>query len=634
MSRHRWIKATLGIAACLLIVGILLPWNDSRQKQPQAPRSLSVRTPDRQGTEMEMKKTLLSGDINATRKLLRHDAKGHLHSMLAALNSSSDGSISAYGADMKKSHRQLHALIWVDRHNGRSRQIAGVNLNRDAAGQAKAVRSGIQAAKEAVKRGKAYESPSLLAGKDRYFILAEPSADGKHAVIGLFNEHVLNAVEEHQRRNLRMIPYPREGRFKVESVYPNTLRDITVKTGHDNENASHFYENEIVVRFRNQPGTKQLEQIRRDLHCKEEGRKLGDTYIFRSNSMNYQQLKKYFDKKWNPLYTEPHYMYLTNDETAKNAKAVSIPNDILFLRYQWNLPAVEANRSWNLSRGSKDVKVAVVDTGADLDHPDLKGQFVQGYNIIDPASKPYDDVGHGTHVSGIISALVNNNEGVAGITWYNKIMPVKVLDKSGSGTTYSVAQGIIWAADHGAKVINLSLGNYADSQFLHDAIKYAYNKDVVLISAAGNDNTERPGYPAAYPEVLAVAATDSSMKRASYSNYGDYIDVAAPGTNIASTFPGSQYAALSGTSMASPHVAAVAALIRSQNPELQNTEVMDILRNNVIDLGSAGHDKYFGYGLIDSYKALSAAQGEGAPLQLWPQHLRSKLESILRRFEE
>ncbi|MDP4096968.1 S8 family peptidase [Paenibacillus sp. P96] len=632
MSRHSWIKAALGVAATLLIVSVLLPWNDGKQKQPQSPQTLSDRPTDRQGTEMEMKQTLLSEDINATKKLLRQDAQGHLHAMVAALSSSNDGGITAYGEQMKKSHGQLHALIWVDRHNGRSRQIAGSALDRDAAGKAQSVRLGIQAAKEAVKHGRSYESPSLQAGKDRYFILAEPSADGKHAVIGLFNEHILRAVEEHQRRNLRMIPYPREGRFRVESVYPNTMRDITVKTGHDNENASHFYENEIVVRFRNKPEKEQLLQIRRDLGSKEEGRMLGDTYIFHSESMSFRELKQYFVKRWNPLYTEPHYMYMTNDNTAKDTKDVSMPNDILFSQYQWNLPAVEVNRGWNLSRGNKNVTVAVIDTGADLEHPDLKGQFVKGYNLIDPAKAPYDDVGHGTHVAGIISALVNNNEGVAGMTWYNKVMPVKVLDQSGSGTTYSVAQGIIWAADHGAKVINLSLGNYVDSQFLHEAIKYAYNKDVVLISAAGNDNTERPGYPAAYPEVLAVAATDSSMKRATYSNYGDYVDVSAPGTNIASTYPGSQYAALSGTSMASPHVSAVAALIRSQNPELQNTEVMDILRNNVVDLGEAGHDKYFGYGQIDAYKALSAAQGEGAPLQLWPQHLRSRFESILHRF--
>jgi len=244
-----------------------------------------------------------------------------------------------------------------------------------------------------------------------------------------------------------------------------------------------------------------------------------------------------------------------------------------------------------------------------LDHPDLQGQLMTGYNVIDPASDPVDDVGHGTHVSGIIGALVNNNLGVAGMSWYNRVMPIKVLDQSGAGSTYAVAQGIIWATDHGAKVINMSLGNYADAQFLHDAIKYAYDHDVVLIAASGNDNTERPGYPAAYPEVFAVAATDSNKSKASFSNYGDYIDVAAPGVSIASTYPHNQFAALSGTSMASPHVTALAALIRSANPSLKNTEVMQLMRDTAMDIGPAGKDKYFGYGLIDVVAALKAAGG-------------------------
>ncbi|MNM24681.1 Minor extracellular protease Epr precursor [compost metagenome] len=242
-------------------------------------------------------------------------------------------------------------------------------------------------------------------------------------------------------------------------------------------------------------------------------------------------------------------------------------------------------------------------------------------------------MGHGTHVTGIIGALVNNGEGVAGISWYNKILPVKVLDNTGAGTTYSVAEGIIWAADHGAKVINLSLGNYADSQFLHDAIKYAYNKDVVLVSASGNDNTERPGYPAAYPEVLAVAATTASDERADFSNYGDYVDVSAPGESIASTYIGSQYAALSGTSMASPHAAALAGLVRSLNPDLTNKEVMDLMTKNAVDLGAKGHDKYFGWGRLDVYRTLQAAAGEGVAVEQWPQHVQSRLQQLQRRLK-
>src|SRR5690606_7955394 len=196
------------------------------------------------------------------------------------------------------------------------------------------------------------------------------------------------------------------------------------------------------------------------------------------------------------------------------------------------------------------------DTGVQLDHPDLAGGVTEGYNVVGDGP-PDDDVGHGTHVAGVISAAVNNREGVAGMSWYNKVMPIKVLDSSGTGTTYSVAEGLIWAVDHGAKVINMSLGNYASAEFLHDAIRYAYDHDVVLIAASGNDDTDRPGFPAAYPEVSAVAATDANGRKASFSNYGDYIGVAAPGDNIPSTYPGNQYAALSGTSMASPHVAAL-----------------------------------------------------------------------------
>ncbi|MFK7693427.1 S8 family peptidase [Paenibacillus sp. HJGM_3] len=277
--------------------------------------------------------------------------------------------------------------------------------------------------------------------------------------------------------------------------------------------------------------------------------------------------------------------------------------------------------------------MAVVDTGVDLTHTDLREHLIGGYNVVKEGTDPQDDVGHGTHVAGVISALVNNGEGVAGMTWYNKIMPVKVLDETGAGNTYSVAQGIIWATDHGAKVINMSLGNYADAQFLHDAIKYAYDRDVVLIAASGNDNTAQPGYPAAYPEVFAVAATDSNKQKASFSNYGDYIDAAAPGVNIASTYPKNQYAALSGTSMASPHVTALAALIRSVNPLLKNTEVMEILRKSASDLGTPGKDNYFGYGQIDVAKALEMANQNRGSLSMVTDWVDRELLEIAKKYQ-
>jgi subtilisin family serine protease len=177
------------------------------------------------------------------------------------------------------------------------------------------------------------------------------------------------------------------------------------------------------------------------------------------------------------------------------------------------------------------------------------------------------------------------------------------------------------------------LGNYAQAEFLHDAIRYAYDRGVVLVAASGNDNTDRPGYPAAYPEVFAVASTDADGSRSSFSNYGDYIDVAAPGASIASTYPGSQYAALSGTSMASPHVAALAGLIRSINPDLTNVEVMDIMRKSARDLGAAGKDNNFGYGQIDVVKALEMVQQSDVSLLRFPEQVKQRLKQISDKYE-
>ncbi|MGQ8873876.1 S8 family peptidase [Paenibacillus sp. TSA_86.1] len=622
MSRPRWINWALAAGAGALALTILLPTSNRTVPTPSAMQ-------DNPQKEHASKQRLKVQDIKATDLLTRVDAKQHLGIILDKTATMTDLQLTRYMKELQDSHGHIRSIQLMNLHSPSNKQFdrsfkPGSKLEQQKLNHT------LNLAKKAVNKRQSFESSSFPLGKEKYFVMGQPSKNGKRAIIALFSQSVLNAVEQHQRKNLRMIPYPREGKFKIESVHPDTLNEITVKTGHDNANASHFYENEIVIRFRQDPGERDMRTIRSDLKM-QSVRKLGYTYVFRSETMNYKQLRDYFGSKWNPLYMEPHYMYLTN-ETAAEQPDVPIPNDVLFSDYQWNLPAIETNRGWNITKGNKDVIVAVVDTGVDVNHPDLKGKLLEGYNVVNPGNKPLDDVGHGTHVAGIIGAIVNNNEGVAGMSWYNKVLPVKVLDNSGSGTTYAVAEGIIWAADHGAKVINMSLGNYADAQFLHDAIKYAFDRDIVLIAATGNDNTERPGYPAAYPEVFAVSATDPDMNKATYSNYGDYVDVTAPGSSIASTYPDNQYAALSGTSMASPHVAALAGLIRSLNPDLTNTEVMDLMRQSVIDLGEPGHDKYYGYGQIDVYKALQAASGSSAPLQFWPQHVRQQMDNTMKKY--
>ncbi|MHA6530327.1 S8 family peptidase [Paenibacillus sp. BAC0078] len=621
MSRKNVLIAGLVTAA---ISAVLLTFT----LRPEGTGGLHQTAVPNPAQEKAIKKTSLTQDVSATDRLNRVDVSKHLSTMLTETDGASPGDISAYAKRLQQGHGHITMLMWIDFRTEKTSTFKS-SLPEGSDQENQQLLKYLNTAKTAIKRHQAYESPTFIIGKKKYYFMAQRDKAGHFGVIALINQKILDRVAEHQLKNLRLIPYPKEGKYRVESVHTDTLKDITVKTGHDNENASHYYENEIVVRFQNgHPTAGQLQTIAADIQSKEP-RKLGYAYIFRSEKMNYTELKSYFSKKWKPEYTEPHYMYLTNDAVNEKTGAnVLTPNDLLFSTYQWNLPAIETEQGWNLSKGSKDVVVAVVDTGVQASHPDLKGQLLAGYNAITKGSKPDDDVGHGTHVTGIIGALTNNKEGVAGISWFNKILPVKALDNSGAGTTYSVAEGIIWAADKGAKVINLSLGNYADSQFLHDAIKYAYDRDVVLVSASGNDNTERPGYPAAYPEVIAVAATNASGDRASFSNYGDYIDVAAPGESIASTYPDNQYAALSGTSMASPHVAALAGLIRSLNPALTNKEVMDLMTTNAVDLGTPGHDKYYGWGQVDIYKTLQAATGGEVPLQLFPQQVGRQLKSL------
>lgn len=513
---------------------------------------------------------------------------------------------------LMKQHPEMRLLEWTDGTVTHTATSDGFASPSAAAGY-------MEAGRAAAKQGKAYTSPLFEDQGKSFFVMAQAAPEsGKGEMVSIISTDVVKAVERHQRRNLRIVPYPAEGRYRVESVVPNSTQETTVRTGEDNGDASHYAVDEVVVKFRAPLTDKQLLALRRELQLTVV-KHTRQTYVFRSKKHKTEELIAYFKSKWNPVFVEPHYLYLTNELPAAPTAAGAgtggtiVPNDTLYSEYQWNLPKIDTESGWNVTKGSDDIVVAVIDTGVQSDHPDLKGRLVQGVNIVDPSSPPEDDVGHGTHVAGIISASVNNGEGVAGMTWYTKIMPVKALDSSGAGSTYSVAEGILWATDHGADVINMSLGNYATAEFLHDALKYAYDHGVVLVAASGNDNTDRPGFPAAYEEVLAVAATDPDNSRAEYSNYGDYIDIAAPGTSIPSTYPGSRYAALSGTSMASPHVSALASLVRAANPKLTNAEVMDVIRKTAVDLGAQGQDKEFGYGQIDVVAALQAVRGNAAP---------------------
>ncbi|MGE5701384.1 MAG: S8 family peptidase [Clostridia bacterium] len=370
---------------------------------------------------------------------------------------------------------------------------------------------------------------------------------------------------------------------------------------HNGREKSHFVEHEVVVRFAPRPSNQVIQKMLKQVDGKIK-RDYGRAMIIKSHSFTTQQLMQHFAEHPDSVFAEPNYLLLPNRK----------PNDSMYRPYQWNLPMIGMEKSWDISQGSSNVIVAVVDTGVDLDHPEFKGKLVKGYNFIDNSNVPMDDNGHGTHVSGVIAARTNNKTGIAGMSWNSKIMPIKAIGSDGSGSAFDIAQGIYWATDHGADVINLSVGNYTSSAALKEACKYAFDHNVVLVAASGNDASSQPSYPAAYKEVMSVAAVDHRKKQADFSNYGDYVDVAAPGVDIASTYISSDYAALSGTSMACPHVTALASLIRSVQPGMKNTEVIKLIQRTAVDLGPPGKDQAYGYGLINVNQALTQVQKPAA----------------------
>ncbi|HCC78613.1 MAG: hypothetical protein A2X25_09865 [Chloroflexi bacterium GWB2_49_20] len=294
------------------------------------------------------------------------------------------------------------------------------------------------------------------------------------------------------------------------------------------------------------------------------------------------------------VYAEPNYFAQIAD---------TVPSDPDW-ESQYGLPAIHAPQGWDLSTGSSAVTIAIVDTGVDLSHSDLAGKIVPGFDFVNNDNIPQDDRGHGTHVAGIAAATSNNNIGIAGVSWGARIMPVKVLDASGSGSYVNVSKGIIWAADKGAQVINLSLGGPMPSSMLEEAVNYAYDKGVTLVAAAGNSGSNSVLYPARYPHVIAVAATDGSNNHAAFSNFGPEVDVSAPGVGIYSTTLGNTYAYLSGTSASAPFVSGLAAILRGMPSEPSPDEITTELETTAADLGVVGRDDYYGFGLIQMDAAI------------------------------
>lgn len=283
----------------------------------------------------------------------------------------------------------------------------------------------------------------------------------------------------------------------------------------------------------------------------------------------------------------------------------STPNDEHFSN-QWYLDAIGANVLWNSSlpesSSSETIAIAIIDTGIDFHHPDLKGIVASGKDFTGTGATASDDHGHGTHVAGITSALANNQIGIAGIASGCDLIPIKVVDSDGVGYYSDLIAGIRYAVDAGANIANISLGGNVYSRSLDEAVSYAMENGMLIVAAAGNNSSSCLSYPAAYDDVISVAALDPGFSLAGFSNYGDGLDICAPGVSIFSTLPNGRYGYMSGTSMAAPQVTGALAMLMKENPDWNRDQLTERLFNSTRDLGSSGYNSTFGWGAIDLEK--------------------------------
>lgn len=328
----------------------------------------------------------------------------------------------------------------------------------------------------------------------------------------------------------------------------------------------------------------------------------GDVYLMGYNERKFTSFKTAKAALENKLeamgydvkYIEPNYLY----KASAIETAATIPSN-----QQWHYNMIKVPGAWETTVGSRNVMVAVLDTGVDPNHINLKNNVNAslGRNFTSGSTTDtMDRQSHGTHVAGTIAAYGS----VSGVMQLATIVPVKVLGDDGYGSNYGIQEGIYYAANLGADVINMSLGGGAYSQAFNDACEYAVSKGTVIVAATGNDGRGTVSYPAKYSSVIAVGSVTSSRTRSYFSNYGTGLEVMAPGSNIYSTLPGNTYASYSGTSMATPHVAGVVGLMRAANPYISVQEVRSILTSTA---QYAGSSRYYGYGIVDAEAAVNAA---------------------------
>lgn len=415
--------------------------------------------------------------------------------------------------------------------------------------------------------------------------------------------------------NLNAYSNPHELSNSLDVFIADPNSDNIKVNDHPDKKDAEFVEDEVIVKFK---GSESFDVVKLP-----PGKSVHDA-------------RGEFESRDDVEYAEPNFI----------ASAHFVPNDPYYL-LQWHFNnavygGVNSEAAWNISTGS-GVKVAVVDTGIAFETyrkgskryykaPDFASTcFVAGYDYVENDTHPNDDNSHGTHVAGTIAQTTNNNLGVAGLSFSSCLMPVKVLDRNGSGTYANVAKGIRFAADNGAKVINLSLGGSASSQTLLDAVAYANSKGATVVASAGNNGTNMVSYPAAYNDyVIAVGATRYDETLSYYSNFGIDLDIVAPGGDTTVDQNGDGYADgvlqntfnpstkrtsdfgywfFQGTSQAAPHVSGVAALVISKGNATTPNDVRTALQSTADDLGVPGVDDTYGHGIVNAQAALGWTAG-------------------------
>jgi len=324
----------------------------------------------------------------------------------------------------------------------------------------------------------------------------------------------------------------------------------------------------------------------------------------RASKLSVKRVKRVKPVAKRPVKTKPP-VKRARVRARPKAEAPAVPNDPLWSS-SWSLAKTNAPAAWRLTTGASETVVAVLDTGIDLSHPDLQGSFVQGYDVVNRDDDPSDDHGHGTMVAGVVAARANNGLGGVGACSRCTLMPVKVIAGNGSGNASDVAEGIRWAADHGARVLNMSFILSGPDENVAQAIEYARSRGILVVAAAGNAGTADVTFPAAYPGVVSVAGTDAADARYEWSSYGGWVRLAAPGCNL-TTAPAAGYGDFCGTSSATAFVSGVAGLVRTFAPTLSPDAIEQALFASALRVGD-----FVSAGRVDAGAVVASLKTAGA----------------------